>query len=613
MNSIKIFFTVFLLVISAVGRQSYASAQSAIKVVTPVTVTVEKTPLASGKASRINMVVPGTKDTIKIAVTPGNAVRITGTSVQLGDSKTVKIDITKPDGSKVSVNAQLTSQGTFDVSFKDTKIAGIYKVTANSPDGKSSAKTSFLVINATYILELSKVYKQPTEQLAAKTGKIVNEAKAIIKDCGDFPGRGKMNENIEQIDKALAGLPKQMANVNKALDQLSGLIKEYPGLANVQELADMALALGEEKEKMEDLAHQADDLLSRIPKSKGMSICDRMDDAIAALTLAGVAFEIYTTGPTKIAKILISLAVPAAINKMYETAVPFEQRNSTKKTAFTSGMQSAATMLKDGADGVKEYAKIPVNLAHDAVGYLIGSGFENLCERFTGPIEGVFSVDAKDAGGRKFWSYKIQIQGRLILRYEKKNNTGKAPVPLTGRFEGIATKIDAWEDYLGRLNELNTVLFHCVVLPVVTPEKINWATETLLGPMASAMLLPNYFLIPVTGALATDGNSLTIKVAEKGIKDFKEGLCAYAYYASMPRGSFIPIVQKFDIPMENAQFILSRGLRSPATVKVKTEKLPKGTLVKTIAETFTRTEVVSNGEVTVKWELKVKACNPACP
>jgi len=564
-------------------------AQSGKKIVTPVTVTVEKA-----------------------AVTPGNAVKITGTSVQLGDKNTVKIVITKPDATTVSVSSRLTSQGTYNAQFKETKIAGAYKVTAYSPDDKNSAKTSFQVVTAGYIDEMSKKRNQSIVQLTSKTDKIVKAVKTTIETGEDFPGREKINKDIAKIDQELVQLPKQMAKMNKAIDQLSEMTKQYPGLVNVGELAEVAQALDEEREKADEMAAQADELLSRMSKSQGMSICDRMDAAVSALQFVGLVFDIAINGPAKVSKILFNMAVPVAIDKIYEIAVPLEKRSVTNKTVFGTTVKNIVTLHKDGYEDVKKYAKEPMGLAYDAAGYLVELGFEHLCERFTGPLEGVLSVDAKDAGGRPFWRYKIYIKGRLILRYEKKKNTGNAPVPLTGAFEGAATKFEAWEDFLGRLDDLNTVLFHCVVPPIAAGEPINWMAETFLGQMGSAVTLPYYFLIPVTGALSADGSSVTIKVAETGTMDFKKDLSASAFYASIPKGSIIPIVQQFDIPMQNAQFILSRGLRSPATVKVKTEK-SKVALIKTINQTFKREEVVSNGEVTVKWELKVKACNPDCP
>jgi len=579
--------TMGLLLLFAV---SSTFAQSGEKVSTPVTVTVEKA-----------------------TVVFGNIVQITGTSVQLGNKNTVKIDITKPNATTVSTSGQLTSKGTYNVKFSETNMVGTYNVTAKSPDGKNSAKTSFRVVGAGDINEITKERQQSVVQLTKKMDKIANVVKTLVETGEDFPGREKISENIAQVNRALTQLPKQMGKVNEALNQVSMLIAQYPGLSNVNEVARLTLALDEERQKIDEMDEQADDLLSHIPKSQGMSICDQMEAAIEGLEFLGKSFDILTNGPAKIATIVFNSVLPMAIDRIYEAVIPFEERNVTTKTIFGTSVKTTVTLLKDGYEDVVQYVKGPMGLIFDAVGYMTELGFERLCERFTGPIEGTFSVDAKDAGGRPFYRYKIYITGRLILRYEKRDNTGNAPVPLTGHFEGIATKFEAWEDFLGRLEGLNTVLFHQVVLPIAVPEPINWMSDAIVGKTGSAAMLPNYFRIPVTGALSADGKSVVIKVAETGIVDFKEDLCANAFYASMPMGSIIPLVQKFDIPMQNAQFILSRGLRSPATVKVKTEKLSGGTLVKTIEQTFKREEVVSNGEVTVKFDLKVKACSPDCP
>jgi len=549
----------------------------------------------------------------KEVVTPGGVVRISGTSVQLGDKNAVSIDIAKPDKATVSLDGKLTSQGTYNVGFSETKLTGAYTVTAKAPDGKSTAKASFRVVGAVTIGETAKALNQSLSQLAGKSGKIAQAVKAAVDANGDFPGSEQIDRDIAQIDQAFSQLPKRMAGMNKALDQLSGLVKQYPGIANVSELAEVSLALAEVRDEAAGMSAQADDLLSRVSKSSEMSICDRMDAGAEALKFTGLVFDFFGSGTVKLLDLLVNIGAPAAAERIYDAITPVENRTSLAKTAFTDTVKGTVTLFKDGLDELKDFVKGPFGLAYDGAQYLLGLGFDQLCERFIGPIEGVLSVDATDSG-RPFWGYKTYIKGRLNLRFEKKQNTGRAPARLTGEFEGAATKFDVYED-LFTSNQTNkkSVLFHKVVPPVAAGDTISWLSLDVLGQMTSLLALPHYFKVPVTGALAADGNSVAIEVADAGIKDFSKDLSAAAYYVSMPLGSIIPIVQKFDIPMQTAQFILSRGLRSPATVNVKTDKLPKGSLLKTIDKTFTREEVVSNGEVTVKWNLKVKACNPECP
>ena len=565
-------------------------AQSVKTVAAPVTVTVEKTVVAFG-----------------------NAVQISGTSVKFGDKNTVKISITKPDKSTVSLSSNLTPEGTYNIRFTDTKMTGAYDITAKSPDDKSTAKVSFRVISAGLIGETAKTLNQSLLQLSGQSSKIVRATKTSIDAGEDFSGRAKIDKDIANIDEALSQFPKQMTDINKALDELSGLIKQYPGLAGISELAEVTQELTEARNKADDMVKESNDLLACVSKSSEMSICDRMDMGAEALRFTGLVFNFITAWPITVASLMTKVGTPIAAEHAYNTVVPVENQSVVSKNGFLASVNSIKSLFESGSNGLKDYASSPTGLVSDAVQFFLELGFGNLCERFIGPIEGVLSVDATDSG-RPFWGYKTHIKGRLILRFETKHNTGSAPVRLTGEFEGAATKFEVYEDlFTGNQTNKKSVLFHQAKPPIAAGDAINWMSLNVLGSLPSGMALPYYFKIPVTGALAAEGSSITIEVAPNGIKDFKKDLSTTAYYVSMPLGSMIPIVQQFDIPMQNVQFILSRGLRSPATIKVKTTKLSNGSLLKTIEQTFTREEVVNNGEVTVKWNLKVKACNPACP
>jgi len=545
---------------------------------------------------------------VKVAttlVTPGAPETISGTSVPLGAGSAVKIQVTKPDKSLASLTAPVTTQGTYSIAFTQTTAGGTYTVKAQSPDGKSVATTSFRVISAQDIGEMASALSQSLSELSADSDQTIRAVQGVVDAKGDFPDKAKIDQDIAKIDDAMKQLPAKFADMKKALDQLGQLSKQYPGLANEPKLADVARSLGDARDKAVDMIGQAKDLTARVPKASG--ICDTMDTAAEALNFVSLVFDFFGAWPLKVTQILMDKGLP---EEAYNFAVPVEKRDATQKTGFIESMKGVGSLFAGGAGAAKDFVKGPFGLAFDGAQYLLGLGFDKLCERFVGPIEGVFSVDATSAGKRT-WGYTTYIKGRLFLRFEKKQNTGTAPVPLTGEFEGTATKFDMYED-LFAVNQLNknSVLYRTLIVPIAAGDTINWVGQKA-GRMASAMALPNYFLVPVTGAM--QGNSLTIEVAPAGQMDFRKDLRGTAWYVSIPYAAMIPIVQKFDLPMQNAQFILSRALRNKATVSVATEKRPQGFLLKTIDQTFTRQEVVSDGEVTVKWNVKVKACNPECP
>ncbi len=544
---------------------------------------------------------------VKVAaasLTPGAAAQISGTSVPLG-SAAVKIEITKPDRSLVSLSGPVSPQGTYTVSFTQTTAAGTYGVKATSPDGKTTATTSFRVVGAQDIGALAGALVQSLTDLAGSSGQTIGAVTAAVDGKPDFPDKGAFDQRLAALRQQMGQLPGRLSDMKQALDQLAALTRQYPGLSADPRLADVAQSLGENRDKATAMIAQAKDLTGRVPKASG--ICDTMDTAAEALNFVSLVFDFFGSWPLKVTQLLIDKGLP---EEAYNFAVPVENRTSASKAGFIESMKGVGSLFAGGAGAAKDFIKGPFGLAADGAQYLLGLGFDKLCERFVGPIDGVFSVDAT-AGGKPSWGYKTSIKGRLFLRFEKKQNTGAGPVPLTGEFEGAATKFDMYED-LFAVNTLNknSVLYRKLVTPIAAGDGVNWAAQKA-GRMASALALPNYFLVPVTGTMS--GDQVTIEVAPAAQMDFRKDLKGTAWYVSIPFAAMIPIVQKFDIPMQNAQFILSRALRNKATVAVATAKRPQGFLLKTIAQTFTRQEVVSNGEVTVKWNLNVKACNPECP
>ncbi len=73
----------------------------------------------------------------------------------------------------------------------------------------------------------------------------------------------------------------------------------------------------------------------------------------------------------------------------------------------------------------------------------------------------------------------------------------------------------------------------------------------------------------------------------------------------------IPSIFRADVPMQNARFILSRGLRDKAELAVFMDPKAK---VSRVQQTFTRQERRGGSQgVIVNWKIDLKACNPKCP
>ena len=574
---------------------SSAFAQIGERVDAPVTVTVESKQDAFG-----------TQGSQKAFVPLGGTARLSGTSVTLGDKDTVSINITAPDKSTKSLNGKLTQEGTYAVTFTGTNTPGTYTVTAKSPDGKSTAKASFTVVSALEIGETTEKLFSALTQITGKTGKTVQAVQEIIDDQGDFPGRTKIDHDLEEIVDALEKLPVLLDDMRDAIGQLSKLIEEYPGVETIPELAEMAKELSNALDEAETMNEQLDDLYVRMTDE--LSICDRIDMMNEALSFTEMVLDFVSgTWVMRANALMVKMGIPEDI---YNALFP-DGSSLESKTVFTETVENAIGLFTKAADTVEDFVKSPQGLVLTVTQYILELNIGDMCERFVGPIEGTFSVDST-LNGQQFWGYKTYIKGRLILRYETKYKTGKDPIPLTGEFEGTATKFDVYENLYVTGGELiqSKIMARFLVKPIAVGDVINWI-GLKAGPLP-AMAIPKYFKVRVTGSYSLN-DSVTINIAPTGIVDFGKDLHSTAYYVLLPSAIIpIPLVEHFDIHMEDAQYILSRGLRNTSTMKVATGKSSKGSLLSTIEQTFTREEVVSNGEVTVKWNVNVKACNPEC-
>ena len=279
-----------------------------------------------------------------------------------------------------------------------------------------------------------------------------------------------------------------------------------------------------------------------------------------------------------------------------------------EKFKLAETLKGAGAALTGGKAGLKVFCLSPVGLIADAIQALGGMAYDTYCERFQGPIDATLKADFM-AGGNRFWGYTATLGGRLVLRYEKKHLQGGGPIPLSGEFEGngdfkMYEDLMAFNPFMRRF-----VLYKKLQTPIGAGAAIQkvgaWA-----GKFGRAAATPAYFLVPVKGTLV--GDEITLQVGEATV-DFSDGTKGTAHYVLLPpSGLPLPSVQKWDLPIQKAQFVLSRGLRKDATLPV-TSATRGGVAFRTAQKTFTRTENDATSEYRVQWTVNVKACNPECP
>jgi len=443
---------------------------------------------------------------------------------------------------------------------------------------------------------------------AADAQAALGQAHAALDAKTPYPGQDKVNANLEQVDAALKALPSRLAGARTALNTLGDLVSTYPGGA--AELEPITSA-------MQDGVRQAENADTRIRQAgaaagKTLGVCDRIDAVNEVLSAASLYFDLQGLLFQKIIQLATDKFLP---DRVYNAAVPPAARNATDKFALGESLKAVGSALggaptggsTGAAGGLVEFVKKPQNLLLDTMQALTGMAFDKLCEKFTGPVTGTFSVDATINGGQKFWGYTAVLNGKITLMYEKQLATGKGPIPMTGEIEGNAS-VKMYEDLMA-FNNFNRQFV--IYRGLVPPPGLGQAGQQAIDPIGKIgrMATPGYFRVPVKGSLA--GSELTVTVGDAAYNDFSDLVKGRAVYVVLAPAAPIPYVMASSLPVQKAQFILSRGLRTTGVLPVTTSGSGPS-LMKVAVKTFDRREVVSNGEVTVTWKIDVKACNPDC-
>jgi len=592
---------VFVCLATGVGLCAPESrAQGLEKIATPIEVHV-----AAPSAPHTPADKPG-----KTVVPRGTTVGIYGTSVPNGKTladRKVTLTVKPPSGAPLKWTADLSIDGTWSTTFPETGTVGEYGVTAVAPDGKASASTSFTVAASSDILATIEIFGDELEEDASTADAGAQAAQTSLAAKGPFPGQEQVTQNLNQIAAALKEMPARVQAAKQALAKLDEIAKKYPGGA--AELEPITTAISEGAKQFQPVREKLQAATAAVGKSSGL--CDRIDAVNEVLSAGSLMFDLQGLLFAKVVQLAADKYLP---DKIYNAAVPPAQRNNADKFGLAENLKAAASAFTGGVTGGKagaaggliEFVKKPQNLFLDTVQLLGGMAFDKFCEKFTGPVTGTFKVDAT-VNGSRFWGYTTLINGMLTLRYEKSNPKAGEAIPVTGEFEGNGA-FSVYEDLMA-MNAFNRqfVIYRQLFQPVgMSAAAVDMANP--LGKIGRS-ITPGYFRVPVTGSIA--GTQLTLKVGEAAQNDFSAAVKGRAVYVLVSPAVPLPYTMASTIPLQKAQFIISRGLRTTAVMPIVTTTAGKA-MIKTVTGTFDRKEVVSNGEVTVTWKIQLKACNPGC-
>ncbi len=585
---------------------------------------------------------------------PGEQLKIRGVAIAAAD-KQLQITITPPqkpqlpdpteaagelpDGEKIKsttvgatrafpptvLKVSVSRAGSFETFFTPQTF-GEHEVVATDASGRIRGETRFEVEN-------------PDEVRDSLREEIEKEVKEILKNLREF-----MKPVRERIDELPASPAKTEAK-QKAEELERAFNEIYPEgevpawLNAVDHLADLQRIAPATRNATANLAGGLRDWLSfarhsnkqaprvRAELTSGNVLCDNLDTIINGLKFFDFMLGFLTKpinffvdwGKENIPTKLISM-IPA----IGQTPAVKEGVESSWKGIVTFKPKREGGKWRSGIEGYERAAGIH-KMAVDLTTYIASRVFEGYCQTFQGPVTGTMKAEFSK-NGKTWWSYTIEMQGELVLRYPKSAQGDS--IALTGEFMGNATKFSSWDNAVPVLfPELSqgTVFktiriepFGMGDLPFLGDSKTMKNAKALgqpipsMNPLTSVIekggqvarhrFTPAFFKVPVRGDLR--GETVTIELGN-AVVDFDDARVKVVQIL-LPVLAMRIFVNDYALPYKGARFMMFRAMDdTPAEFNVK--RVGK-TMV--IERQFKRKK--NGSESSGTYNLSIKACNPGC-
>ncbi len=554
-------------------------------------------------------------------VVPGGAVVLSGsTPLVTGKPGAVTLTITPPaqdggdgDGTPVTQEAVVDQSGNYTLSYSKTEAMGEYRVTVTAPDGKGGTTGKFAVM----LLSDEKIAEQLTGTIYQAQQPIyqgataaINAVKEIVRQLPDSPEKtvtmkhiGLTEEEVEKLRAAMAIGSVAAGDWAKIMSQLGA------GDALKARLPPVIEVLSEQSK---ETRAQEVRINQRIDESrKATDQCVKLDTAIELLNLASMLINIHDKPMQILINLLSDKGIPTAIDAAKAPAVngqpdKFEE---LKKYGLTQASKAAAAFGQKGGEvssPIKFSIKpgsvtFAVGALGDAVNFGLKYHYQKQCARFEGPFSGSISSSFRH-NGKEYWKYTMEVAGKLILSAPK----GSKAAAMKGRFEGMVTSYEVEQnavDAFASALKPYLVKEFLIVPPLLADVALGGGQVEEFGSYFN-QLIPHSFYVPVEAQRREDKIILNVKEGGQiGLSPAFNQARLYMVFMSMG----IPDIRQQTMPMQGAEFLLSRGMRKDASFEIKSSG---GT--ETIEKPFHREVTPEGSDVTVVFDVKVKACNPKC-
>lgn len=526
---------------------------------------------------------------IDIGATPstvplGTAVMLAGSTVATSATARVVITVARPAGvPPFSVTAPVAKDGTYQATFSQTASLGQYQVTVVAPDGKGRATTTFKVVSAA---DVPAAVADEAQKLIAAVTKAVDVASQGLAAQPLSPAKQQAETRLARAKAEVAKAPAQInvlkQQMTKVFEERAKITEPVPGwddyVGKLESWKDDA-----EKARAR-LERQAEETRTA---AKG---CADLDQYYEMLTIASDVLDLskapidFSIGFWK-SKVVDGVALRTTDPRAVSGGQVF---------AYTQAMKLGVAAL-EGPAGVM--SAIPGFLL-DAAKYLYSEFFGMYCEKFEGPIQGVFVGESFTHTGEPFIDYTIKLDGKMVLMHPKNLPAGK-PIAIEGYIDGTGQfEVRDNPNVIGRLIP-GTPLFH----KVVSPSGMGYWNDLGLGLKSLAQ---NYFRVPLRGVMAGDSILLTMPM-EPAITDFGATIQGRTIWVVIPLGSMWPEIIDSPFPLQKAHPIIERVVRRRPVLKLATSG---GFVIAT--GKFSRDTTSADRQAHVTTTLMLKACRPQC-
>jgi hypothetical protein len=516
-------------------------------------------------------------------VQPGGIVTIKGTTVASPNGGKVVIRITRSGATPFSLTSTPAGDGTYTVTFSQTTSAGQYQVEAAAPDGKGRATTTFKVVAPA---EIPATIASEAEQLIASVEKSLDVAREGLAAQPLSPAKQQAETRLAKAEAELAKAPAQIGVMKQQMT------KVFEARSKVKEpMPDWDEYVG----KLDTWKDDAESARKRLDQQAaatraGAKGCAELDQYYEMLTAASDALKLAKTPVDLSLGFWKSKAIDGIANR---TTDPRDYSKG-EKFAYVQAMKLGVAALEGPAGILKA---IP-GFVLDAAKYLHQELFAMYCDKFEGPVQGVFVGESYTVSGELFIHYTIKLDGKMVLMHPR-NVPANKPVAVEGYIEGNGQfQVGDNPNVIGRLIP-GVALFH----KVVSPGGIGYWNDFGQGLKG---LAPNYFRVPLRGVLSADSIVLRMPM-QAAVTDFGESIKGRTIWVVIPLGSIIPEVLDSPFPLQKAHPIIERVVRRRPVLKLSTSN---GFVI--AQGKFSRDTVNADRTAHVTTTLTLKACRPQC-